>query len=78
MRARWRDIHMEEALWVVPPESIKAGKEHRVPLSVPASAILTQEKKATPDIKHGLHLPGREEGKVHFERRHVGRAGAYE
>lgn len=31
--ARWAEINLPERLWVVPAERMKAGKEHRVPLS---------------------------------------------
>ena len=38
--ARWEEISLAEKLWTVPGERMKAGKEHRVPLSAPALAIL--------------------------------------
>jgi integrase len=38
--ARWSEIDLETRLWVIPAERMKAGKEHRVPLSMPALAIL--------------------------------------
>jgi integrase len=38
--ARWSEIDLDQALWVVPAERMKAGKEHRVPLSDEAVAIL--------------------------------------
>jgi integrase len=38
--ADWREIDLEAALWTVPGERMKAGREHRVPLSKPAVAIL--------------------------------------
>ena len=38
--ARWQEIDMGSATWIVPAERIKAGKEHRVPLSTPALAIV--------------------------------------
>ena len=44
--ARWDEINLEDALWTIPPGRIKAGKEHRVPLSPPAVAILKKMKKA--------------------------------
>jgi len=39
--AKWGEIDLEGKLWTVPPERMKAGKEHRVPLSARAIAILT-------------------------------------
>jgi integrase len=38
--ARWAEIDEEARLWVIPGERMKAGREHRVPLSEPALAIL--------------------------------------
>ena len=37
--ARWQEIDLDAAIWTVPADRIKAGKEHRVPLSAPAVAI---------------------------------------
>ena len=38
--ARWSEIDFERRLWTVPPERMKAAREHRVPLSERALAIL--------------------------------------
>jgi integrase len=38
--ARWAEIDLDAATWSVPGERMKAGKEHRVPLSDAALAIL--------------------------------------
>jgi integrase len=38
--ARWDEIDMATKVWTVPAERMKAGKEHRVPLSDRAVAIL--------------------------------------
>jgi integrase len=38
--ARWSELDLNERLWTVPSDRMKAGKEHRVPLSAPALAIL--------------------------------------
>lgn len=42
---------MHEKLWTIPAERMKAGKEHRVPLSPRAIAILeeTQSLRQVPD-----------------------------
>jgi integrase len=39
--ARWDEIDLDAKLWTVPQERMKGGREHRVPLSAPAIAILT-------------------------------------
>ena len=38
--ARWEEIDLDHAVWTVPGERMKAGKEHRVPLSERAVALL--------------------------------------
>jgi integrase len=38
--ARWDEIDLAHAVWTIPEERMKAGREHRVPLSEPAMAVL--------------------------------------
>lgn len=38
--ARWREISLVERLWTIRRECMKAGREHRVPLSDAAIAVL--------------------------------------
>lgn len=38
--ATWAEIDLDSATWTVPAERMKARKEHRVPLSAPAIALL--------------------------------------
>jgi integrase len=53
--ARWDEVNLVERLWTVPPERMKAGKEHRVPLSDAVLAILEDLQKA----RRGDHVfPG--------------------
>ena len=40
LNARWSEIDMEKALWIVPAARMKAKKEHRVPLPQKALEIL--------------------------------------
>jgi integrase len=42
IRARWDEFDLAERLWTVPAERMKAGKEHRVPLSDAALAIIKE------------------------------------
>jgi integrase len=42
----WDEIDLDAAVWVVPGERMKMGKEHRVPLSDAALAILRDQMKA--------------------------------
>jgi integrase len=43
--AKWDEIDFDERLWTVPAERMKAGKEHRVPLSDAALAVLEEMQK---------------------------------
>lgn len=38
--ATWSEIDLDRALWIVPGERMKMGREHRVPLTAPALALL--------------------------------------
>lgn len=41
-KARWQDVDLDRRLWTIPKELIKSGREHQVPLSVEAAAILNK------------------------------------
>ena len=38
--ARWEEIDLKTKVWIIPPERMKGGREHRVPLSSRALEIL--------------------------------------
>ncbi|WP_338664312.1 integrase arm-type DNA-binding domain-containing protein [Pararoseomonas sp. SCSIO 73927] len=42
MGAEWAEIDMARAIWLIPAERMKGKKEHRVPLSIPAMALLNR------------------------------------
>lgn len=44
--ATWAEIDLDASLWVIPAERMKAGKEHRVPLSVEAIRLLESLPKS--------------------------------
>ena len=49
--ARWGEMDLEGRVWIVPGERMKAGREHRVPLSPSALAILTTLKALAVQIQ---------------------------
>ena len=62
LEARWSEIDLEEGVWTVPPERMKAGREHRVPLEQSALALLRVLK--LPKLKPSdLVFPGPKRGK---------------
>jgi integrase len=56
--ARWQEFDLANRVWVVPAERMKAGKEHRVPLSDRAIALLGPQGPAD-----GFVFPGLRPGK---------------
>lgn len=44
--ARWFEIDLDAKVWTIPAERMKAAREHRVPLSEPALAILRKVNEA--------------------------------
>lgn len=62
--ARWSEIDMQGALWTVPGARMKAGREHRVPLSAPALDVLREAAKLRTNSKaDGCVFPGAKPGK---------------
>lgn len=50
--ATWAEIELPTKTWIIPAERMKAGREHRVPLSEPAVALLN----ALPRISGSEHV----------------------
>lgn len=46
--AVWSELNLAEALWTVPAQRMKSGREHRVPLSKPAVTLLRALPKGKP------------------------------
>ena len=60
LRARWEEFDLDHAVWVVPAKRMKAGREHRVPLSRRAHKIV----KAMHEARDGdFVFPGQKSGK---------------
>ena len=58
--ARWSEIDLENRVWTIPKERMKAGVEHRVPLSDQAMKIITKMA----DLKMSDYVfPNRSNGK---------------
>jgi len=58
--ATWEEFDLDAGMWVIPAERMKAKKEHRVPLSSKALAVLKAQKEAFP---MGYVFPGMKAGK---------------
>ena len=59
--AEWAEVDVEQALWIVPAVRMKARREHRVPLSTRAVALLQRARELD---GHSTYLfPGRQHGK---------------
>ena len=60
LRARWEEFDFDNAVWAVPATRMKAGREHRVPLSRRALKIV----KAMREVPDGdFVFPGQKSGK---------------
>jgi integrase len=57
--ARWPEIDIREGVWTVPPERMKAGREHRVPLCGAALEVLSEAGKFGTE---GFIFPGQRRG----------------
>jgi integrase len=58
--ARWDEIDFQAEVWTVPPERMKGSREHRVPLSTRAMAILAELRQAR---MSGFVFPGFKRGR---------------
>lgn len=58
--ATWSEVDLAKAVWTIPAERMKAGKEHRVPLSPRAVEIL----EATTELGSRCLFPGAKGGKL--------------
>lgn len=56
LKARWSEFDLDAGLWVIPPDRMKAKREHRVPLPRQAVAMLRRLRAADP--KGALVFPG--------------------
>jgi integrase len=60
--AKWSEIDIDAATWTIPADRIKAGKEHRVPLSTVALAILRVQLESRYEGDGGYVFPGGRRG----------------
>lgn len=59
--ARWREINLDAAVWTVPADRMKATREHRVPLSPGALAVLRAVMPFS-EGRDSFVLPGKQRG----------------
>ena len=50
--ARWSEIDLEQALWVIPASRMKKGRQHAVPLTKQCLAILSKMKGKSSDVDY--------------------------
>jgi len=59
--ARWPEIDLDAAVWTIPASRMKANRQHRVPLSGAAVALLealpcVEEGYVFPSVRYGKHI----------------------
>jgi integrase len=60
--AMWSEIDLGARVWTIPPERMKSGKEHKVPLNIPALALLNSMAA----IRHSEFVfPGTRSGPIY-------------
>jgi integrase len=60
LKAKWKEFDLKKAIWTIPAVRMKAGHEHRIPLTARAVAIL----KSLHKFPHNDHVfPGGARGK---------------
>lgn len=52
--AKWEEIDLEKSIWTIPAGRMKAGKEHRIPLSKAAKALIVKQGQSSEYV-----FPGR-------------------
>ncbi len=57
--AQWSEIDAQERLWIIPADRMKSEREHRVPLSDEALAVLERVRGLAPDFV----FPGQKRGR---------------
>lgn len=62
MGMRWSEVDTDKAVWTIPKGRMKAGREHRVPLSSRALAIIEKATEFGTD-PDAFVFPGRREGR---------------
>ena len=58
LKAEWREIDEEQALWIIPAERMKTGRAHRVPLSSVSLRVLLQIKELSTSERYVFSLDG--------------------
>ena len=61
--ARWSELDLDAAVWTVPADRMKAGREHRVPLSTAALTVLRGMLPLRPKDADGYVFPGQKKDK---------------
>lgn len=62
LQARWPEFDLDEKVWIIPGDRMKAGAEHRVPLSGPAVELL-RKLETIRQSDDGYAFPGQRKGR---------------
>ena len=60
--ATWQEINLDQGIWTIPRERMKAGREHRVPLSRRAIELLTNLPRISDHCDSDFLYPGLKAG----------------
>ena len=73
--AQWAEIDLAGRVWTVPGERMKIGREHRVPLSEPATTLLQALPRRGPYLFPGRGSALAQNTMLHLLKVQLGRAG---
>jgi integrase len=59
LQARWGEIDLDERVWTIPAERMKAGRAHAIPLSARTLEILTDARRLGPHERSDYVFSGR-------------------
>ncbi len=57
IQARWSEVDLDTSIWTIPAERMKAGSEHRVPISALGKCVLAKARQL--DVQTGYIFKGR-------------------
>jgi integrase len=55
----WKEVDLDEGIWIIPADRMKAGKEHMVPLSAAAISVLEEVARTYGQLKETALFPGK-------------------
>lgn len=62
LRMKWKEVDLDQRVWIIPGERMKMGVEHRIPLTSRGIAILQDQARRSNQQPDGYVFPGQKPG----------------